>query len=74
MDGWAIYYLGLGAGVSHARLLAKAQALPAPDGEALFTKKCASCHQPNNDMRAPDPNSLRQMTALPILAALQSAE
>ncbi|MGB7863543.1 MAG: PQQ-binding-like beta-propeller repeat protein, partial [Candidatus Sulfotelmatobacter sp.] len=50
----------------------KKQASPAPDGEALFTKKCASCHQPNNDMRAPDPNSLRQMTAASILAALQT--
>ncbi|MGA2021382.1 MAG: PQQ-binding-like beta-propeller repeat protein [Candidatus Sulfotelmatobacter sp.] len=68
---WAILLLGLGAGFVMQGCSRK-PASPAPDGEALFTKKCASCHQPNNDMRAPDPNSLRQMSAASILAALQT--
>ena len=50
----------------------KKQAAAPPDGAALFTKKCASCHQPNNDMRAPPPDALRQMTSASILAALES--
>jgi len=65
------YYWGWERGFS-CKAARESQLLPHPDGEALFTKKCASCHQPNNDMRAPDPNSLRQMTAASILAALQS--
>jgi polyvinyl alcohol dehydrogenase (cytochrome) len=48
------------------------QPSPAPDGAALFTKKCASCHRPDNDMRAPEPEALRQMTASSILTALES--
>lgn len=50
----------------------KKQAAAPPDGAALFTKKCASCHQPNNDMRAPEPDALRQMTSASIMAALES--
>jgi polyvinyl alcohol dehydrogenase (cytochrome) len=50
----------------------KKQTAAAPDGAALFTKKCASCHQPNNDMRAPTPEALRQMTRASIVTALES--
>ncbi|HUB02518.1 MAG TPA: PQQ-binding-like beta-propeller repeat protein [Terriglobales bacterium] len=45
---------------------------PAPDGAALFAEKCASCHTPNNDMRAPEPDALHQMSKATILAALQT--
>jgi polyvinyl alcohol dehydrogenase (cytochrome) len=48
------------------------QAPPPPDGAALFTQKCASCHQPNNDMRAPEPEALHHMSKASILAALNS--
>ena len=42
------------------------------DGAALFNKKCMSCHQPGNDMRAPMPDMLHQMTATSIMAALDT--
>jgi polyvinyl alcohol dehydrogenase (cytochrome) len=46
---------------------------PVPvDAAALFTKKCASCHSSDNNMRAPAPEALRQMSRSAILAALQS--
>ncbi|HUO24751.1 MAG TPA: PQQ-binding-like beta-propeller repeat protein [Candidatus Aquilonibacter sp.] len=47
---------------------------PAPplDGAALFTQKCASCHQRDNDMRAPEPAELHEMSKAAILAALES--
>jgi polyvinyl alcohol dehydrogenase (cytochrome) len=46
---------------------------PAPlDGAALFAQKCGGCHKPNNDMRAPEPEALHQMSKASILAALQS--
>lgn len=46
---------------------------PAPlDGAALFTQKCASCHHADNDMRAPEPAALRDMSKSSILAALDS--
>jgi polyvinyl alcohol dehydrogenase (cytochrome) len=45
---------------------------PPPDGGVLFTKKCMSCHQPGNDMRAPVPDMLHQMSHASILAALDS--
>ena len=67
--GIFLLYLGSGIlldGCSHR------QPLPAPDGAALFTKKCASCHRPDNDMRAPEPEALHQMMASSILAALES--
>jgi polyvinyl alcohol dehydrogenase (cytochrome) len=51
---------------------ARKQAALAPDGAALFNKKCAGCHQANNDMRAPEPESLRQMTKASIRTALDS--
>jgi polyvinyl alcohol dehydrogenase (cytochrome) len=47
-------------------------AAPAPDGAALFTKRCANCHEANNDTRAPAPEALRQMTRSSIFAALDS--
>src|SRR5580700_1255161 len=48
------------------------QAAPALDGAALFAQKCASCHRPENDMRAPEPAALREMSKASILAALDS--
>ena len=43
-----------------------------PDGSALFLKKCASCHRTGNDMRAPEPDMLHQMTKASIMAALET--
>jgi polyvinyl alcohol dehydrogenase (cytochrome) len=48
------------------------KAPPVLDGAALFTEKCASCHSPNNDMRAPDPQALKQMSKAEIVAALET--
>ena len=48
------------------------QAPPPLDGAALFAQKCASCHRPDNDMRAPEPAALREMSKAYILAALDS--
>lgn len=45
---------------------------PPPDGAALFAQQCASCHEKNNDMRAPEPEALHQMTKASILTALDS--
>lgn len=48
---------------------------PAPvDGVALFANKCASCHRNDNDMRAPEPAALREMSRRSILAALETGE
>lgn len=48
------------------------QAAAPPDGAALFAKKCASCHRPGNDMRAPETAALHEMTTSSIVAALES--
>jgi polyvinyl alcohol dehydrogenase (cytochrome) len=48
------------------------QTAPPPDGNALFAKRCASCHDPNNDMRAPTPQELHEMSKDAIFAALDS--
>jgi polyvinyl alcohol dehydrogenase (cytochrome) len=45
---------------------------PPPDGATLFAKNCASCHQADNDMRAPVPEALHQMSKSAILIALKS--
>jgi len=45
---------------------------PPPDGAALFAQNCASCHQSDNDMRAPEPEALHQMSKASIMAALES--
>jgi polyvinyl alcohol dehydrogenase (cytochrome) len=47
-------------------------AAPAPDGAALFTKKCANCHESNSDTRAPAQEALRAMSRGAILAALDT--
>jgi polyvinyl alcohol dehydrogenase (cytochrome) len=64
----------LAAGLSAALSLScsRKPATPPPDGAALFAQKCSSCHKPNNDMRAPEPESLHQMSKASILAALDS--
>jgi len=52
----------------------KSAAAP-PDGAALFTKKCANCHESHeadNDARAPASEALRQMSRPTILAALET--
>ncbi len=46
--------------------------VPPPDGAALFAKNCASCHRADNDMRAPLPEALHQMSKPAILIALKS--
>jgi polyvinyl alcohol dehydrogenase (cytochrome) len=45
---------------------------PTVDAARLFASKCAGCHRDNNDMRAPEPEALRQMSKASILAALDS--
>lgn len=45
---------------------------PPPDGAALFQQRCASCHRVDNDMRAPLPEALHQMSKGAILTALKS--
>src|SRR6476646_10646420 len=45
---------------------------PPIDGAALFRQKCASCHNDDNDMRAPVPATLHQMSRGTILGALKS--
>jgi len=61
--------LGLLAGLAGC---SRRQPPPPPDGAALFTKKCMTCHRPGNDMRAPVPDMLHQMTQASILAALDT--
>ncbi len=63
----AIFLLGLSTAVGCSRK----QVAP-PDGAALFAKNCASCHSPDNDMRAPVPAALHQMSKPAILVALKS--
>jgi polyvinyl alcohol dehydrogenase (cytochrome) len=48
------------------------QAAPAPDGKALFAKKCAGCHEGNTDSRAPAQQALQQMSRDAIYAALDT--
>jgi polyvinyl alcohol dehydrogenase (cytochrome) len=45
---------------------------PAIDGAALFSAKCASCHREGNDLRAPEPQALNEMSKGSILTALES--
>ena len=47
-------------------------AIPPPDGATVFAQKCLSCHTPNNDMRAPEPEALHQMSKASIVAALDT--
>jgi len=42
------------------------------DAAALFKRRCAGCHRDDNDMRAPEPEALRQMSRSAIRLALQS--
>jgi polyvinyl alcohol dehydrogenase (cytochrome) len=46
--------------------------MPPPDGAALFAKKCAGCHDRNNDMRAPAREDLHEMSQAAIFAALDT--
>ena len=48
---------------------ARAQSAP-PDGAAIFTRNCASCHTGAADTRAPAPDVLRQRSPEAILSAL----
>jgi polyvinyl alcohol dehydrogenase (cytochrome) len=45
---------------------------PAVDARAVFTKRCSGCHRDDNDMRAPEPEALRQMSRSAIRLALDS--
>ena len=67
--GTLLLCLGLTLGLGGC---SRKQASAVPDGAAIYTKKCAGCHTENNDMRAPAPEALRQMTRGSILAALES--
>lgn len=45
---------------------------PRPNGQALFAQHCSKCHFDGNDMRAPEPEALRDMSSGVILSALDS--
>ena len=48
---------------------------PAPvDAAAVFNHKCAACHHNDNNLRAPEPAALREMSRGAILAALETGE
>ena len=44
----------------------------AVNAAAVFAKKCGTCHSEGNDLRAPEPQALRNMSRAAILTALQS--
>src|SRR6202521_5943254 len=46
----------------------------AQDGAALFQSNCATCHSAGSIAGAPLPETLRQMTAKSILAALETGK
>ena len=50
-------------------LTAAANAQP-PDGAALFTRRCASCHQNGTETRAPAPEVLKERSPESIIDAL----
>ena len=45
---------------------------PPVNAAVVFAKKCGSCHFEGNDLRAPEPTALRNMSRAAILTALQS--
>jgi len=45
---------------------------PPINAAVVFAKKCGSCHFEGNDLRAPEPTALRNMSRAAILTALQS--
>ena len=45
---------------------------PPVNAANVFNQKCATCHFEGNDMRAPEPQALREMSRTAILTALQS--
>jgi polyvinyl alcohol dehydrogenase (cytochrome) len=47
-------------------------AQPSIDGAVVFKNKCATCHRVDNDMRAPEPAALREMSQNSILSALET--
>jgi polyvinyl alcohol dehydrogenase (cytochrome) len=49
------------------------KAAPPPvNASAVFAKRCGSCHFEGNDLRAPEPQALRNMSRASILTALKS--
>ena len=44
------------------------------DGAQVFNRKCANCHRLDNDLRAPEPVALREMSKASIRAALESGK
>src|SRR6266571_2579403 len=52
-------------------LVATSAAAQAPNGQAIYDKSCANCHQqPGTDSRAPNRDGLRQFSPESILTAL----
>src|SRR6266496_1384810 len=45
---------------------------PPVDAAVLFRTKCSGCHRDDNDMRAPEPEALREMSRPAIHGALES--
>jgi polyvinyl alcohol dehydrogenase (cytochrome) len=50
----------------------RSKKVPGPTGEALFAQHCSKCHFDGNDMRAPVPEALRDMSSSVIFSALES--
>jgi polyvinyl alcohol dehydrogenase (cytochrome) len=50
------------------------KAAPVPEGSVVFGTHCAMCHAANSSTRAPQLESLRQMSKGSILAALETGE
>src|SRR5579883_1850413 len=44
----------------------------APDAATMFATKCSTCHFHGNDMRAPEPDALRDMSRGVIYSALSN--
>jgi len=65
------------AGIAAVSLLglfgcSRKAAPPPVNASAVFAKKCGSCHFEGNDLRAPEPTALRNMSRAAILTALKS--
>ena len=77
MGKFASFYLATTACLAAALALSgcsrsRRQTPPAIDGAAVFKAKCATCHNIGNDMRAPEPAALREMSQTSIISALET--
>src|SRR5262249_5144686 len=49
-----------------------AKSTPPVDAAGLFKGRCSGCHDADNDMRAPEPEALKEMSQSAIRAALEN--